>query len=111
MLGKELLKMYPKLSKATIYHHAKKPVADKTVDNRKYNHGSPRKISLLEKCIVLRHIPILLEQYGSFAIKRLRVSTGVRKDMSDEIVRRVLRSTGYRFLNSRAKRFIEKGPS
>ena len=45
MRGKELLKMYPKLSKATIYHHTKKPVADKTVDNRKHNHGRPRKIS------------------------------------------------------------------
>ena len=42
--GKELLKMFPKLSKATIYCHAKKPVADKTVDNRKHNHGRPKKI-------------------------------------------------------------------
>ena len=44
MRGKELLKMYPKLSKATIYRHAKKPVADKTVDNRKHIHGRPKKI-------------------------------------------------------------------
>ena len=32
--GKELLKMYPKLSKATIYRHAKKLLADKTVAKR-----------------------------------------------------------------------------
>ena len=35
---KELLKMYPKLSKTTIYRHAKKPVADKTVDKLKHNY-------------------------------------------------------------------------
>ena len=45
MRGKEFLKVYSKVSEATIYCHAKKPVADKTVDNRKYNHGRPRKIS------------------------------------------------------------------
>ena len=33
--AKELLKMYPKLSKATIYQHAKKPIADKTVAKKK----------------------------------------------------------------------------
>ena len=41
--GKELLKMYPKHSKATIYRHAKKPLADKTVEKRKHNHGRPKK--------------------------------------------------------------------
>ena len=37
MKEEELLKVYPKLSKATIYDGAKKPVADKTLDNRKYD--------------------------------------------------------------------------
>ena len=36
MRGKERLKMFPKLSKTTIYRPAKKPVANKTVDNRKH---------------------------------------------------------------------------
>ena len=43
--GKKLLKMYLKLSKATIYRHAKKPAAAKTVDNGNHNYGRPRKIS------------------------------------------------------------------
>ena len=43
--GKELLKIYSKISKATIYLHAKKPVADKSAGKRKHNHGRPRKIS------------------------------------------------------------------
>ena len=49
------------------------------------------------KRLILRQIPILGEQYGSFTIKRLRVSAGVRKDVSDETVRLVLRGAGYRF--------------
>ena len=106
--GKELLKMYPKLSKATIYRHAKKPLADKTVDKRKHNHGRPRKISPRDKRLILRQIRILREQYGSFTIKRLRVSAGVKKDVSDEIVRLVLRGAGYQFLHSRKKDLLKK---
>ena len=82
--GKELLNMYPKLSKATIYQHAKKPVAEKTVDKRKHNHGRPRKISPQDKRLILHQMLILREQCGSFTIKRLRVSAGARKDVSDE---------------------------
>ena len=44
---------------------------------------------------------ILREQYGSFTIKQLRVTAGVRKDVSDETVRSVLRGAGYRFLHSK----------
>ena len=43
--GKAVLKMYTKLSKATIYRHAKTPAADKTINKRKYNHDRPRKVS------------------------------------------------------------------
>ena len=76
--------MYPKLSKATIYQHAKKPVAEKTVDKRKHNHGRPRNISPQDKRLILHQMLILREQCGSFTIKRLRVSAGARKDVSDE---------------------------
>ena len=82
MRREELLEMYSKLSKAVIYRQAKKPVSDKTVDNKKHNHGRPRKISPPKKCLILRQIFILWEQYGSFTIKQLRVSAGVRKDVS-----------------------------
>ena len=112
--GKELLNRYPKLSKATKKDEtcdtkpAKKPVADKTVDKRKHNHGRPRKISPRNKRLILHQIPILQEQYGSFTIKRLRVSPGIRKDVSGETVRRVLRGAGYRFLHSRKKGILKK---
>ena len=105
--GKKLSKMYPKLLKATIYCHAKKPAADKTVDNRKHNHVKPRKVSPQGKHLILRQIPILRVQYGSFTIKRLRVSPGVRKDVPDETVRHVLRGAGYRFLHFRKKSLLK----
>ena len=38
----------------------------------------------------------------------MRVSAGVRKDVSDERVRRVLRDAGYRFLHSRKKGLLKK---
>ena len=38
----------------------------------------------------------------------LRVSAGVRKDVSDETVRHVLRGAGYRILHSRKKSLLEK---
>ena len=105
---KELLKMYPKLSKVTIYRRTKKPVADKTVNKRNHNHGRPRKISPRDKRLILYQIALLREQYGFFTIKRLTVSAGVRKDVSDETVRRVLRRTGYQFLHSRKKSLLKK---
>ena len=53
-------------------------------------------------------MPLLREQYRSFAIKRLRVSAIVRKDVSDETVRFILRGAGYRFLHSRKKGLLKR---
>ena len=55
---KQILKMYPKLSKAIIYGHAKEPAVDQFVDKRKRNHDKPRKISPRGKHLVLRQICI-----------------------------------------------------
>ena len=53
-------------------------------------------------------IPIRRQQNESFTIKRLRVSAGVRKDVSDETVSGVLRGAGYRSLHSRKKALFKK---
>ena len=107
--GKELLKMYAKRLNATIYRHAKKLLADKSVDKIKYNHGRPRRVLPRDKRLILCQIHIIREQYGSSTVKRLGVSAGVRKDVSDETVRRVLRDAGYRFFYSRKKSLLKKG--
>ena len=44
-----------------------------------------------------------------FTIKRLTVSAGVRKDVSDETVRCLLGGAGCLFLLSQEEGFIEKG--
>ena len=67
-----------------------------------------KKVSPQDKSLILHQIPILREQYGSFTIKRLRVSAGVRKDVSDETARPVLGGAGYRFLHSRKKGLLKK---
>ena len=72
------------------------------------NDGRPREISPRDKRLILRQISTLPEEYGFFTIKRLRVSAGVRKDVSHETVRRILRSAGYRFLHSRRKSLLKK---
>ena len=99
MRGNEILKMYPKLSKATTYGHAKKPVAEKAVDR-----GRPRKISSRDKGLISLQISILREQYGSFTITPLRDSARVMKDVSGETVSRA----SYQFLHSRKKGLLKK---
>ena len=91
--------MYTKLSKATTYGHAKKPVAEKTVD-----HGRPRKISSRHKGLIFLQIPILRQQYGSFTISPLRDSAEVMNDLSGETVSRA----SYQFLHSRKKGLLKR---
>ena len=83
-------------------------MTDKTIDKRKHNHGRPKKISPRDKRLIFCQIPILREESGSFTTKRLRVSAGVRKDVSDQTVKRVLRGAGYRFLHSRKNGLLKK---
>ena len=106
--GKELLKIYPKILKETIYRHVKRPLADKTVDKRKHNHDRSRKNLPWDKRLIFSQIPILRQQNESFTIKRLRVSARVRKGVSDETVSGVLHGAGYRSLHSRKKALFKK---
>ena len=112
MKGKELLKMYPKLLKAAIYRRTKKFVADKTVDNRKYNHSRLRKISPWDKCLILRaKLPILQEQYGSFITIdlnnwELALELGKMCQMKQWDMYYVVLAIDFTF---QKKRFIEKG--
>lgn len=91
MRGKELLKMYTKLQKATIYFHFKELQLTQ------------------EKPVILRQIPILREQCWSFTVKLWRVSAWVRKDISNETKRRVLHGASYQVLHSRKKDLFKKG--
>ena len=55
--GNELLKRFPKYSKATIYRHAKLPINEvATFDKRKHNKGRPRKLSIRDERNIIRHL-------------------------------------------------------
>ena len=69
--GKELLKVYPKLSKATIYRHARKSIDDKILpDKRHQNTGRPSVLSKRDRRAIIRQVPILRKECGSFTAKK-----------------------------------------
>ena len=106
--GKELLKLYPEYSGTSLYRHAVKSIDSIQIfDKRKFNKGTPKKVSLREERIILREIRNLREEFGSFAIKRLRLVSGIVDKACDETVRNLLKSEGYKFLISRKKGLLK----
>ena len=70
--GKELIKMFPKYSRRSIYRHASKPIDAVADDKRKQNPGRPRKLSTRDTRAIVREIPRLRESVGSFTYKTLK---------------------------------------
>ena len=101
--GKELCDKYKQFSKASIYRHAKKPIGSSVVDKRKQNPGRPPKLSERDKRSILRQVEVLRDSVGHFTSRHVRVSAGVECRVSDETVRRVLRSSGLRYRHARKK--------
>ena len=66
-----------------------------------------QKVSLREERIILREIRKLKEEFGSFAIKRLRLVSGLGDNVCDKTVRNLLKKKGYRFLHSRKKGLLK----
>ena len=51
---KKLLKLYPEYLRTSLYWHAVKSIdSTQVVDQRKFNKGKPKKVSLMEKIIIL----------------------------------------------------------
>ena len=102
--GNELLKRFPKYSKATIYRHAKRPI-DKvtTFDKRKHNKERPRKLSIRDERRIMRQLRICRTTLGSFSASRLRAKAGISPDISLWCIRTILNRHGYRYLHSRKK--------
>ena len=93
--GKELLKLYPEYSRLSLYRHAvKSTYSTQIVDKRKFNKGRPKKVSLREERIILREIRKLRDESGSFAIKRLRLVSGLGDKVCDETVRNLFKRKG-----------------
>ena len=51
---KKVLKLYPEYLRTSLYRHAVKSIdSTQVVDQRKFNKGKPKKVSLMEKIIIL----------------------------------------------------------
>ena len=102
--GNELLKRFPKYSKATIYRHTKLPINDvATFDKRKHNKGRPRKLSIRDERDIIRHLRLCRTTIGYFSASRLRTMAGISPDVSPWCIRRMLNRHGYQNLYSRKK--------
>ena len=103
--GNELLKRFPKYSKATIYRHAKLPINDvATFDKGKHNKGRPTKlISIRDERNIIRHLRLCRTTIGYFSASRLRTMAGISPDVSPWCIRRILNRHGYQNLHSRKK--------
>ena len=106
--GKELLKLYPEYSRTSLYPHPVKSMdSTQIVDKRKFNKGRPKNVSLREERIILREIRKSREEFGSFAIKRLRLVSGLGNKICDETVRNLLKKKGYKVFHSRKKGLLK----
>ena len=106
--GKELLKLFPQYSKSTVYEHAKRKVGESRIDKRHGNKGRPPKLDARDKRLILRQIPILRKEYGSFTSKRVQVESGLTDKVSNRTVRRCLNGNGYGYRRSRKKGLLVK---
>lgn len=102
--GSALLQRFPEYSKATIYRHAKLPMGDQKVyDRRKLNKGRPRKLTERDERNLIRQLHRCRKLFGSFTASRLRTEAGIPPTVSVWTIRRVLQKHGYKFLQSRKK--------
>ena len=97
----QIRKQFPRYSRATIYRHVKRTLEDKA-DKRKFNKGRPSKVTDHDRRQILRKVPQLRKEIGTFTVKRLRLEAGV-EHISTDTVRRVLHQGGYKYLQTRKK--------
>ena len=74
--GKKLLQMLPQYCKVAMDNHAKRPIGDKNVfDKRKLNKGRPPKVTIHDKIRILRTVPNLRRTVGSSTSKPVQVES------------------------------------
>jgi len=103
--AKEIHKLYPQYSKATIYRHCSRVLANDAClkDKRTKNKGRPSKLSIQDRRLILRTVEKLRRTDGSFTSPRIALEAGLSNKVSNRTIRRVLNSAGYRYRRSRKK--------
>jgi len=106
---KELLKMFPEYSTATIYRQCKKTIGGfDPVDKRKFNKGRPSKVTEQDRRAIIRALLKLRETEGSFTAPRVAVEAGVAAKYHIRTVRNVLNKAGYHYCRSRKKGLLRR---
>ena len=106
---KELIKMYPQYSRASIYRHAKKKLCtEPPQDRRRFNKGRPTKVSVRDHRQILRSLTKLRATEGVFISGRIATHAGVSEHLSRRTVRRVLNKEGYFYLQARKKGLLSR---
>ena len=101
--------MFPQYCKAAIYKHARKPISDEPVfDKRKNNKRRPAKLSVQDKRNIVRSVSSLRIKVGSFTSKRIQLESGV-SHVSNRTIRNHLNKKGYHYLQSRKKGLLNAG--
>ena len=100
---RDIQKLFPMYSKATIYRHANKKLGQPSrIDRRKFNKGRPVKLTERDRRSILRAIPQLRESDGSFSSKRVATHTNLL-NVSNRTIRRCMNKAGYGYYQSRKK--------
>lgn len=106
---KELKKIFPQYSQASLYRHAKRKIgAELTVPPLKTKKGRPKKLCAEEHQKIITSLHVLRETDGSFTSPRVAVKAGVATKVSTRTVRRVLNKSGYGYYNTRRKGVMMK---
>ena len=106
--GNELLQRFPQYSKASIYRHAKKPIGQQPKDRRHENKGRPPKLSTRDKRVIIRELPRIKNEFGSYTSKKVLIETNLQDQVSPRTLRRFLNNSGLRYLHTGKKRLMTK---
>ena len=87
MRGRQLLDKYKQFSKASIYRHARKPIGNPVIDERKHNPGRPPKLSERDKRSIIRQVAVLRHyNFNSFSERVKKTIENFPIDIIDKTI-------------------------
>ena len=96
---RDLLRMYPQFSRATIYRHAKR----RRTPRRPIRRGRPQLLDQQPQDRICQCVTEMRQIQGTFSSPALAHRAGVSHIVSNRTVRRVLNRAGFKYLATRRK--------
>ena len=101
--GRDLVRYFPRMSRANIYKHARRPLGTEYSDKRKGNPRRPRTITGKLARLIMRQVQKYMADGESFCSKDLQVMTSTTDMMNNRTLRRELNRNGLKYLHLRKK--------